>query len=95
MRLVPRQIESYKNDRMIDEVVINELPDVEMIYNIVSEKDKTKTVKTCERMIRSSLEYKEYLRFLKDYIEMVGDPYCSVKDYEGLLLIGKKIESGE
>ena len=44
MRLVPRQIESYKNDRMIDEVVINELPDVEMIYNIVSEKDKTKTV---------------------------------------------------
>jgi hypothetical protein len=70
MRLVPRQIESYKNDRMIDEVVINELPDVEMIYNIVSEKDKTKTVKTCERMIRSSLEYKEYIRFLKDYIEM-------------------------
>ena len=70
MRLVPKQIESYKNDRKIEEVNINNLPDVEMLYNIVSEKDKVKTVKTCERMIRSSLEYKEYIKFLKEYIDM-------------------------
>ena len=70
MRLVPKQIESYKNDRLIEEVNINNLPDVEMIYNIISEKDKMKTVKTCERMIRSSLEYKEYIKFLKEYIDM-------------------------
>ena len=70
MRLVPKQIESYKNDRLIEEVNINNIPDVEMIYNIVSEKDKIKTVKTCERMIRSSLEYKDYIKFLKDYIDM-------------------------
>lgn len=70
MRLVPKQIESYKNDRLIEEVDITNLPDVEMIYNIVSEKDKIKTVKTCERMIRSSLEYKDYIKFLKDYIDM-------------------------
>ena len=70
MRLVPKQIESYKNDRLIEEVNINNLPDVEMIYNIISEKDKVKTVKTCERMIRSSLEYKEYIKYLKDYIDM-------------------------
>jgi hypothetical protein len=70
MRLVPKQIESYKNDRTIEEVNINNLPDVEMIYNIISEKDKVKTVKTCERMIRSSLEYKDYIKFLKDYIDM-------------------------
>ena len=70
MRLVPKQIESYKNDRLIEEVNINNLPDVEMIYNIISEKDKMKTVKTCERMIRSSLEYKDYIKFLKEYIDM-------------------------
>ena len=70
MRLVPKQIESYKNDRLIEEVNINNLPDVEMIYNIISEKDKVKTVKTCERMIRSSLEYKDYIKYLKDYIDM-------------------------
>ena len=70
MRLVPKQIESYKNDRLIEEVDIKNVPDVEMIYNIVSEKDKIKTVKTCERMIRSSLEYKDYIKFLKDYIDM-------------------------
>ena len=70
MRLVPKQIESYKNDRLIEEVSINELPEVTMTYNIVSEKDKAKAVKTCERMIRSSLEYKEYIRFLRDYIDM-------------------------
>ena len=68
MRLVPKQIESYKNDRLIEEVNINNVPDVEIIYNIVSEKDKVKTVKTCERMIRSSLEYKEYIKYLKEYI---------------------------
>ena len=70
MRLVPKQIESYKNDRLIEEVDIKEVPDLEFTYNIISEKDKMKTVKTCERMIRSSLEYKEYIRFLKDYIDM-------------------------
>lgn len=70
MRLVPKQIESYKNDRLIEEVNINEVPDLEFTYNIISEKDKIKTVKTCERMIRSSLEYKEYIKFLKEYIDM-------------------------
>lgn len=70
MRLVPKQIESYKNDRLIEEVSFNEIPEIEMTYNIVSEKDKAKTVKTCERMIRSSLEYKDYVKFLKDYIDM-------------------------
>ena len=34
MRLVPKQIESYKNDRLIEEVDISNVPDVEMIYNI-------------------------------------------------------------
>ena len=70
MRLVPKQIESYKNDRLIEEVSFNEIPEIEMTYNIVSEKDKAKTVKTCERMIRSSLEYKDYVKFLKEYIDM-------------------------
>ena len=53
MRLVPKQIESYKNDRLIEEVNMSEIPEVEMKYNIITEKDKAKTVKTCERMIRS------------------------------------------
>lgn len=70
MRLVPKQIESYKNDRLIEEVNMSEIPEVEMKYNIITEKDKAKTVKTCERMIRSSLEYKDYIKFLKEYIDM-------------------------
>ena len=70
MRLIPKQIESYKNDRLIEEVNMSEIPEVEMKYNIITEKDKAKTVKTCERMIRSSLEYKDYIKFLKEYIDM-------------------------
>ena len=70
MRMVPKQVETYNNDRLIEHVSFDELPSVDMIYNIVSEKDKVKTVKTIERMVRGSLEYKEYIRFLKDYIEM-------------------------
>lgn len=70
MRMVPKQVESYTNDRLIEEICFKEVPQVDMIYNIVSEKDKVKTVKTIERMVRGSLEYKEYIRFLRDYIEM-------------------------
>ena len=70
MRMVPKQVETYNNDRLIEHVSFDELPSVDMIYNIVSEKDKVKTVKTIERMVRGSLEYKEYIRFLRDYIEM-------------------------
>lgn len=70
MRLVPKQVESYRNDRLIEGVAFDKIPEVEMQYNIISEKDKVKTVKTIERMVRSSLEYKEYIRYLKDYIDM-------------------------
>ena len=41
------------------------------------------------------IEVPEALMIYNYNIEMVGDPYRFVKDYEGLLLIGKKTESGE
>lgn len=44
----------------------------EMEYNVIisSERDKVKFIKRCEKIIRSSNEYREYISFLKEHIDM-------------------------
>ena len=43
-----------------------------MDYNVVfnTDKDKIKFIKRVEKTIRSSMEYRDYINFLKDYINM-------------------------
>ena len=45
------------------------------VYVFKSVKDRIKFIKTCEAMIRKSLEYKEYIKFLKDNMDM---SHCEV-----------------
>ncbi len=44
----------------------------EMEYTVTlnTEKEKTKFIKRTESIIRSSLEYRDYIAFLKDYVDM-------------------------
>jgi hypothetical protein len=39
-------------------------------YIFTTNKDKVKFIKTCESVIRSSMEYKEYISFLKTHMDM-------------------------
>jgi hypothetical protein len=39
-------------------------------YNIFNDKDKIKLIKSVEAMIRSSMEYKDLIKYLKDSIDM-------------------------
>lgn len=44
----------------------------DMEYNVIlsNAKDKDKFIKRCEKVIRSSNEYKDYITFLKEHIDM-------------------------
>lgn len=39
-------------------------------YVILNEKQKEKFIKTVERIVRTSQEYKDYIQYLKEYIDM-------------------------
>ena len=38
-----------------------------MAINLVTDKDKHAFITDCEKMIRTSLEYKQYIEYLKEY----------------------------
>ena len=44
----------------------------QMPYSVIlkNDKDKDKYIKRCERIIRSSMEYRDYIRFLREYVDM-------------------------
>lgn len=72
MRLIPKEVnkEIKSNGLHKETISFSDLEPIEMGYNIVSDKDKVKAIKTIERTVRSSLEYKDYIKYLKTYIDM-------------------------
>lgn len=64
------KIENYKNDQMIVRHKIQELPHIERNIVLMSEKDKIKLIKTIERIVRSSQEYKHFIAFLRKEVDM-------------------------
>lgn len=63
-------IENYTNDAEYISIKIAKPFSVERSYLIVNDKDRVKLIKTVERIVRSSLEYKQYIQFLKSEIDM-------------------------
>ena len=66
---VPK-IEKYENNLKYSTMFIPKASNVDKNYNIMNEKDKIKFIKMVERIIRSSMEYKQYIAFLKSEIDM-------------------------
>lgn len=69
------KIENYNNKQKIVTVNIPRVNKVNKSYIIMNDKDKLKLIKTVEIIIRKSLEYKQYIAFLKDKIDMVECAY--------------------
>jgi len=67
---MPKVVDNYENNNKIEYVKINELPTSTRNVIIMNEKDKIKLIKTIERIIRSSMEYKQYVQYLRDEIDM-------------------------
>lgn len=70
-------VENYKNNNLINVVKVNDVPFVKMSSPILNEKDKVKLIKTIETTVRGSQEYKDYIKFLKDNIDMTKCTYFS------------------
>lgn len=65
-----KNITPYNNDKKIQTMKLDSKDAVSKTINIMSDKDKVKAIKSIERIVRSSLEYKAYIKYLKDYVDM-------------------------
>lgn len=57
-----------KKSEFIRNLKISKPESMEYQVNLITEKDKIKFIKTTERLIRSSMEYRDYISFLKENI---------------------------
>jgi len=64
------KVDKYQNKNKIETVKINEVNKLSPVIILMNEKDKIKFIKSIERIVRSSLEYKHYIQYLRDQIDM-------------------------
>lgn len=69
------KIENYNNKNLIETVKLPKPTNLSTQITIMNEKEKVKLIKTIERVARSSMEYKQYIKFLKDEIDMTKCTY--------------------
>lgn len=69
MRL-PTETAKYTNNEVFTTVSLPKAKGVDRNYIIMNDKDMITLVKDVERIVRGSLEYKQYIQFLKDEIDM-------------------------
>lgn len=69
------KIENYNNKNLIETVKLPKPNNLSMQISIMNEKEKVKLIKNIERIARSSMEYKQYIKFLKDEIDMTKCTY--------------------
>lgn len=64
------KIENYVNEALFTTLNIPKVVKVKMEYIVMSDRDKIRLIKEVERIVRKSTEYKQYIKFLKDEIDM-------------------------
>lgn len=68
-------LEKYNNDNLIEKRKIVDVPPVERHISIMTDRDKVKQVKSIERIVRGSQEYKQYVAFLRKEVDMTMCSY--------------------
>ena len=64
------EIKKYNNTQNIEVMKLSDIKPVEKTYIVLNEKDKLMFIKHVETIVRRSLEYKQYIQFLKEEIDM-------------------------
>jgi hypothetical protein len=64
------KVETYKNDSVIEVKNLGSIPTINRYTILMTDTDKVKYIKKLEQVIRSSQEYKDYVAYLKEYIDM-------------------------
>lgn len=70
-------IEKFKKGQRVDKRRIGYLPPLERNVSIVSDREKIKVIKQIERMVRGSMEYRQYVKYLKDNLDMTHCAFFS------------------
>ena len=73
---VPK-INKYENTDLFEKVKITDIPPIKREYNIMNDKDRIRLIKSVESIVRRSTEYKQYIKFLKDEIDMTECTFFS------------------
>jgi hypothetical protein len=63
-------VENYNNTESYITKKLLKLEKCDRDYILFNDKDKIKFIKTIEKIIRSSMEYKDYISYLKDVVDM-------------------------
>lgn len=66
------RVSNYSSDTPRLTRTIHNIEPLSYTVNIFTDKDKTKFVTECEKLIRQSLEYKDYIAFLKQNMDMTS-----------------------
>lgn len=66
------RVSNYSSDTPRATRTIHNIEPLSYTVNIFTDKDKTKFVTECEKLIRQSLEYKDYIAFLKQNMDMTS-----------------------
>lgn len=64
------KIENYENNQNIEVVKLKDVEKISRDILLLSEKERTKFIKTVERIVRTSQEYKDYIYYLRNEIDM-------------------------
>ena len=68
-------VENYNNDSLIETRKITEIPSFKFSVSLLTDKDKIKAIKTIEQIVRGSFEYKDYIKFLRENLDMTKCSY--------------------
>ena len=60
----------FDNSNLINVMKLKDLPKEYRFPTILTDKDKIKNIKKIEMVVRSSLEYKDYIKYLREYANM-------------------------
>lgn len=63
-------IKKYNNTSDIEIMALTDIKPVDKTYVVLNDKDKLMLTKAVETIVRRSLEYKQYVQFLKEEIDM-------------------------
>ena len=71
---VPK-VQNYDNTKLFEVLSLSTPCPVDKTYIVMNDKDKILLIKAVERIVRSSIEYKQYIQFLKTEIDMTECSY--------------------
>lgn len=60
----------FNNDNLINVMKLKDVPKEYRFPTILTDRDKVKNIKNIEKLIRSSAEYRDYIKYLREYANM-------------------------